>query len=75
MELKLRRKSSAGAPDLGIFLMCMTSDAKKTHIAHGKYRQRIKEPLKQSPEEHWHSRDEQKKRVYTHKGTNRKNQR
>ena len=23
MELKLRRKSSAGAPDLGIFLMCM----------------------------------------------------
>ena len=75
MELKLRRKSSAGAPDLGIFLMCMTNDAKKTNTAHGKYRQRIREPLKQSPEEHRHSRDERKKRTYTYKGTKWKNQR
>lgn len=75
MELKLRRKSSAGAPDLGIFLMCMTDDAKKTNTAHRKYRQKIRAPLKQSPEEHRHSRDKQKKRAYTHKGTKRKNQR
>ena len=53
---------------MGVFLVCMTNDAKKTNIAHRKYRQRIKEPLKQSPEEHQHLRDEQK-RAYTHKGT------
>lgn len=36
---------------MGVFLVCTTNDAKKTNTAHGKDRQRIKEPLKQSPEE------------------------
>lgn len=74
-EAQFRRKISAGATNLGIFHMCMTNDTKEVGIFHGKYREKIKEGLKQSPEEHQHLRDEQKKRGCTQKGTKRKNQR
>lgn len=52
----------------------MTKDAKETDITHGKYREKIKESLKPSPEELQHLKNEQKKRG-TQKGVKRKGQR
>lgn len=51
----------------------MTKDAKETDITHGKYREKIKESLKQSPEELQHLKNEQKRG--TQKGVKRKGER